>query len=191
MITLVFCNPAEAYKGMTEEQAAAEYKTMAVEDYDKFVEFLGWYDKFKLKRDVVVPKVAKKQEMDLLLTGFLMQGVKSFGPNVSGPFISSSYLFNPVNPQSRELILPDLDIVSIEGEGEYLGKAVSALTAFYNLYGWKTRAIPETNFPTISVTPSRESRLKGYVVIHDPIELRKTAHELVGYNSERLCWREK
>jgi hypothetical protein len=183
----IFCSPAEVYKGMKERDVARAYERMAIQDYDKFVSFYEDYEKWKETSDIT-EIIGKKQSMPIVMQGFCAQDVSKFG-NVEGIFVSSSFLFNPKNKQNPNALLPDLDIVEINGENNNL--AAQEIERFYQQYGWRTSQFTE-KIETLRVNSNLGSRYRGNEIqIYSPDDLIKVAKEIVGYDSQRLCWREQ
>ena len=109
----IFCNPASAYHGMREKEVARAYETMAVNEYDNLVKFFSAYEKWKEIPDFV-DGFWKKENLHIRLQAFVGQEVERVG-EVEGPLYSASYMFNPINPQKPKRLLPDLDVVSMDG----------------------------------------------------------------------------
>ena len=130
---IIFCNPKQVYSGKLEQEVARDYTKMAIEDYDKLISFDKKYMTFVETPDYETV-VGQKNGRNLLLILFANQPMIRIG-SINNRFKSSSYLFNPES-ENEEVLLPDLDIVQIDG--------VSALPPGHaNLYkanaGWVQR----------------------------------------------------
>lgn len=189
----VFCSPAESYKGMREREVVKVYRQMAIDGYDAFVRFSPDYENSKNIPDLV-SDVGKKQGLRLSLQAFLGQDVEKFG-DIQGEFISSSYLFNPFNPDKPKRLLPDLDVIDLCGEN--VEDVAEEVVDFYERHEWKTEVF-FGEIPTKVFEPSINSRLwkmqrKSHLrlAIHDLNSLREIAQRIVGYNPNKLCWEKR
>jgi hypothetical protein len=124
MTKLIFCNPAQSYKGDPESVVARDYQEMAIHAFDSQAKFSSDYNNWKTTPDVQIP-IGTKKGMRLSLTGFLVQPMEEFG-KARGQVVTSNYLFN----LSRfERFLPDLEVISISGKDEEA--FVTELRGFY------------------------------------------------------------
>src|SRR3989344_4985337 len=180
----VFCNPRETYRMMNEREAARTYTKMAIEDYDSLISFDKSYVPFLATPDKI-DCAGEKENKTLFLTLFAQQQINRIG-NMTRMFTSSSYLFNPEFLNTEGLLLPDLDVVQISGE-KYAGRAARLIANFYRGYGWST-CILEGAIRKRLVTLNN-SRSLGNVRIADYVDLVRLAHEHVGYDLERLCFK--
>lgn len=185
----LFCCPGNIYRRMDELSVAQAYTQMAISDYDMFVTFEDSYLPFAERSDHE-EVVSKKEERNLGLTLFFDQEVKSFG-EVSGKFKSSSYLFNPgtnnLEITRRGLLLPDMDVVQVSGEG-LARAAVEEVEKFYRGYGWATKIL-EGNFrASREVETKTVERDFGRIKIVDPVTLIGVGRKFLDYDFEKLCF---
>ena len=185
---LVFCRPRiKTYIHQPPEEVAKEYEGMAIEDFDNFVKFTKEYDEIKEIADFS-SIINKKENLNLYLTLFFKQPVTNIG-SIKENLISSSYLFNPLfyknGSQLSDLYFPDLDVVQIKGLSR-VESAAEAMKHFYESYGWKTHIFDGRINDLIQIMPNPDSRQKGPIEIFNPKTLRELAHELIGYDLNKL-----
>lgn len=188
--TFVFCVPGEAYGGRRERAAASAYKRMAIRGYDALVDFSRGYNKWKEHTDFK-RYVGRKGNMELVVQGFVEQQVTRVGA-VEGRLNSSSFLFNPINPQFPERMLPDLDVIQLDGERAQ--EAAQQIAEFYDIFRWKP-TIFSGELPIITVNTSKGSRFLSMgehslrrLAVVDPSALGHLAQDIAGYNPQRIYW---
>ncbi len=179
---IVFCNPQQVYRGKLEQDVARDYTKMAIEDYDKLISFDEKYMPFVETPDYD-SNVGSKNGRSLLLTLFAQQPMIRVG-NVHRNFQSSSYLFNPES--DSELLLPDLDIVQLEGNSQ-IKDAAKTIKQFYEAFGWKAYIFDGKISDKQEITPT-SSRLQKTIEIINPAILRYIAKEKVRYVLDNLCF---
>jgi len=182
----VICNPGEVYKGMPEQEVARKYTSMAIDDYDKLIEFEESYMPHVETPDFEA-KIGAKGNKDLMVTAFIRQPIVRVGP-INEWFTSSSYLFNPASGDS-ELLLPDLDIVQISGSTK-VREAAEEIKQFYEQYGWQVCVFEGDFNKRKKVAPTSGRYKQSYLNIWvlEPEALRKLAHEKTGYSLDDLCF---
>ena len=186
---IVFCNPGNAYKGKKEHEVAIDYTSMAIDDYDNIISFDKTYSKFVNTPDYKA-KIGEKRNKDLILTVFAQQPVIRVG-NINSSFVSSSYLFNPKhnNPNyisDKELLLPDLDIIQIEGFSK-AKEAANIIKEFYEKYGWSVYIFDGTINKREKIQPTSK-RFDERLEIISPKALMSIAKEKVNYSLDDLCF---
>ena len=186
---IVFCNPGNAYEGKKEHEVAIDYTSMAIDDYDKLVSFDKTYSKFANTPDFET-KIGKKRNKNLILTLFAQQPVIRVG-NISSSFVSSSYLFNPEYHNfgyitDKELLLPDLDIIQIEGSSK-TKEAANIIKKFYKKYGWSVY-IFDGRINEREIIQPTSKRFDELLEIISPEALMSIAKEKVNYNLNDLCF---
>ncbi|MFC2142878.1 hypothetical protein ACFLQN_00595 [Candidatus Aenigmatarchaeota archaeon] len=180
---IVFCNPGQVYRGRSELDVARAYTEMAITEYDRLVGFRSDYSDHAETPDFEYV-TGRKGGRDLQLTLFARQPMIKVG-NVNAPFTSSSYLFNPTI-EHRDLLLPDLDIVQLDGPSQ-VRDAADAISEFYRDHGWTVHIFDGSVPKTTTVKPTSD-RLGGSIEIYSPDVLREIAKERVGYDKDRLCF---
>ena len=185
MSILIICNPGELYRHMSEEEASGAYTKMAITEFDKLVDFSREYQPWMETEDLEM-RVGRKGGRDLRLKLFYSQQMTRVG-DVHRGFRSSSYLFNPSGEEG--LMLPDLDVVSIEHEHDLIAiSAAREISSFYARCGWMARrttlAVDEIRVRSTS------ERGPGNIVILNPQTLLQLARDLIGYNPRELAFRE-
>ena len=180
---IIICNPEDAYREKLEQDVAREYTKMAINDYDRLVSFDQKYLPFVETPDYEA-NVGKKQGRNLTLTLFTQQPMIRIG-DIQGSFISSSYLFNPESGHD-ELLLPDLDIIQIEGASQ-VREGADIIKAFYEKFGWKI-FIYDGKITDIKKVKSPSERFEDKIEIINPTALQELAKEKVGYSITDLCF---
>jgi hypothetical protein len=183
--TTLFCVPVNTYRGRPEKEVSAVYAGISVVDFDKLVSFDKDYKKNFMEKPDYTAIVGKKGNRKLILSSFVNQPVTHIG-KIKQELTSSNHLFNPTSIYEDEnLLLPDLDVIEIEGASD-LREAVRGLKRFYENNGWKVTAF-EGKFPqTIQIPPSQ--RFSKPVSIVNPHLLLKIANEQTNYNPYRTCF---
>jgi len=180
---IIFCNPKQVYQGKLERDVARDYTKMAMEDYDKLISFDKKYLPF-----VEIPDyetvVGQKNGRNLLLTLFANQPMIRVG-SIDNRFKSSSYLFNPES-EREDLLLPDLDIIQIDGVSQ-VKNAANKIKQFYDKFGWQTYIFDGNILDKKEINPTSD-RYNHSIQIINPEILRDIAKEKVGYNTKDLCF---
>lgn len=184
MNVTLFCNPGNAYKGMSEQEAARAYTKMAIEEFDALVLFSPDYEPFKEKPDLVM-KVMEKGGRKLNLTLFENQSWARIG-RMENHVFSSSYLFNP-ETGLEGMLLPDLDVVVISSLSDSrASEAGLEIIKFYNSHGWEVGMCAGfINKISASLNPERFGKPAK---ILDPAALIERARQLTDYDKEKLCF---
>ena len=180
---IIFCNPKQVYSGKLEQDIARDYTKMAIEDYDKLISFDQKYMSFVETPDYE-PIVSQKNGRNLLLTLFANQPMIRVG-NINNRFQSSSYLFNPES-SDEDLILPDLDIVQIEGVTQ-VRAAANTIKRFYEKFGWQTYIFDGKIKERKEISPT-SNRFDTSIQIIDPNILREIAKEKLNYSLVNLAF---
>lgn len=180
---IIFCNPKQVYSGKLEKDIDRDYTKMAIEDYDKLISFNEEYMPF-----VEIPDyesvVGQKNGRNLLFALFFNQPVIKVG-HINSKFQSSSYLFNPKSID-ESLLLPDLDIIQIEGVSQ-VRDAANTIKKFYEAFGWQTYIFDGKIEDKKEIKPT-SNRYNQSIQIIDPKILREIAKEKVNYNLTDLCF---
>jgi hypothetical protein len=183
---LLLCSPADAYKNMSELEAARAYTKFAIEDYDKLVTFAPSYDpsKFDLRQ-----LIGNKEKRDIYETIFAEQPVVRIG-NVRGSMRSTSYLFNPECSLEGDLLLPDLDAIELYGPPE-VDTATAKIKEFYEKAGWKVEMATGRlgELPREHFDADNKDRFPRGLEVLSPAIIVGLAENTVGYNREKLCFR--
>ena len=180
---IIFCNPRQVYQGKLEQDVARDYTKMAIEDYDRLIFFDKKYMPFVETPDYETI-VGQKNGKNLLLTLFANQPMIRVG-TIDNRFQSSSYLFNPES-ESEDLLLPDLDIVQINGVSQ-VRDAANTIKQFYDKFGWQTYIFDGKISDKKEINPTSD-RYNHSIQIINPEILRDIAKEKVGYNPKDLCF---
>ena len=180
---IIFCNPKQVYSGRLEQDIARDYTKMAITDYDKLISFDQKYMPFVETPDYE-SIVGQKNGRNLLLTLFANQPMIRVG-NINNKFQSSSYLFNPES-SDEDLILPDLDIVQIEGLSQ-VEDAAKTIKQFYERFEWKAYIFDGKIEDKKEINPT-SSRYNQSIQIINPEFLREIAKEKIGYSLTDLCF---
>jgi len=179
---LIFCVPGETYKGKLEDQVAQEYKVMAMEEYDRFVSFNEDYIPFSQTPDFEIV-VGKKYGKDLVLTIFADQIINRVG-DIKAGFLSTSYLFTPRTEGG--LLLPDLDVIEIEGFAR--GKVVAdSIKKFYEDHGWNVLVPISLKGYGKTIVNLGLERDNASVTLLKPSDLIGFAEKHLGYHGDKLC----
>jgi len=184
MIDLIlFCKPSNdlsnLYKTMNETEVAKNYTQMAINEFDKFVNFAPDYNP-------IIPDlsglIGKKAGKDLYFTLFVKQPIVKIGSKKFN-LTSSSYLFNP-GFSEEDLYLPDLDIIEVNNMKEKLVQlAIDQIKLFYEKHSWRTYIYPDKLEKTKEL---KSIRFPYGIDIFDPILLIEIAKEKLEYNSDKL-----
>ena len=180
---IIFCIPQQVYAGKPEQDIAKEYTKMAIEDYDRLISFDENYMPFVEAPDYG-SVVGQKNERNLLLTLFAQQPMIRVG-DINNNFLSSSYLFNPES-SDEGLLLPDLDIIQINGDSQ-VREAANTIKQFYEEFGWRAYIFEGKITERKEINPAY-GRYKQPIEIIDPDVLREIAKEKVGYSLTDLCF---
>ncbi len=183
--TTLFCVPEKTYRGRPEREVAATYRGVSIVDFDLLVSFEEDYRKNFMEKPDYTAVVGKKGSRKLVLSSFVNQPVTQIG-KVEQKLTSSSHLFNPTSIYEDEgLLLPDLDVIEIEGSSD-VRDAVSGLKRFYKDSGWRVTALEGKLPQTVAIPPSQ--RFSKPVSIVDPHYLLKIANEKTNYDPHRTCF---
>ncbi|MBT7296445.1 hypothetical protein HN836_02200, partial [Candidatus Woesearchaeota archaeon] len=180
---IIFCNPKQVYSGKLEQEVARDYTKMAIEDYDKLISFDKKYMTFVETPDYETV-VGQKNGRNLLLILFANQPMIRIG-SINNRFKSSSYLFNPES-ENEEVLLPDLDIVQIDGVSQ-VRSAANTIKQFYDKFGWQTYIFDGKITDKQEINPTSD-RYNHSIQIMNPELLRNIAKEKVDYNPKDLCF---
>jgi len=180
---IIFCNPKQVYLGKLEQDVARDYTKMAIEDYDKLISFDKKYIPFVETPDYE-SIVGQKNGRNLLLTLFANQPMIRVG-DINNKFQSSSYLFNPES-SDEDLLLPDLDIVQIDGVSQ-VRDAANSIKHFYEMFGWQAYIFDGKIEDKKEINPT-SNRYNQPIQIINPEILKEIAKEKVRYSLTDLCF---
>ena len=186
----LFCNPGNAYGGMSELDAAWAYTEMAIRGFDTLLSFSPAYEPFKEKPDLVMKvmengKVMEKGGRKVNLTLFANQPLVRI-VRVKHPLVSSSYLFNP-ETGLEGMLLPDLDVIIISSLSEsHASEAGLEIMKFYESHGWLVGMC--TSFIRKISASLNPERFGKQATILDPAALIERARQLTDYDKEKLCF---
>jgi len=184
MITLV-ASPGTSLRDIGETQVVRRYGRLN-KDYDALITFDPSYSPFKDKPDFV-RFVGQKARRDMYLCAFLKQPLIKVG-NLTGNFVSSSFLIGPRTKTRSGRPLPDLDVVELEGDNSL--EAVRIIAEFYHRNGWRTY-LDTTNGvekKVVDIPTSDRKELEGVrsIEIPDLDDLRYIAKRRLGHPPNRL-----
>lgn len=180
---IIFCNPMQAYSRKLEQDVARDYTQMAIDDYDKLIHFDEKYMSFVETPDYQ-SITGQKNGRNLLLSLFANQPIIRVG-DIDNRFQSSSYLFNPES-NDEKLLLPDLDIVQIEGIYQ-VRDAANIIEQFYEQYGWQVYIFDGKITDKKEISPN-SNRFNQSIQMINPEVLREIAKEKVNYSLTDLCF---
>jgi len=180
---IIFSMPKQVYVGKSEIDIAKEYTKMAIEDYDELISFDQKYMSFVETPDFE-SIIGRKNGRNLLLTLFANQPFIRVG-DIYNKFQSSSYLFNPKS-NINGLLLPDLDIVQIEGVTQ-VRAAANTIKRFYEEFGWQTYIFDGKIKERKEISPT-SNRFDTSIQIIDPNILREIAKEKLNYSLVNLAF---
>jgi len=180
---IVFCTPLQVYAELLEQEVAGKYTKMAIEDYDSLISFDETYMPFVETPDYEFV-VGQKNGRNLLLTLFAQQPMIRV-EDIENNFLYSSYLFNPES-SDEDLLLPDLDIIQINGDSQ-VREAANTIRQFYENFGWRTSIFEGIITDRIEINPT-SGRYNQPIEIIDPDVLREIAKEKVRYSITDLCF---
>lgn len=178
---ILFCNPADRYRGMLEADVAREYEQMSIDDFDSLVTFSPDYHNFMDIADFE-GVVNEKQGREVSLVFYGWQQVEKIGL-IESTFITSSYIFHPQPASEDEIILPDLEIVKIAGNKAL--DAAKVVEEFYVKNGWDVHTTTEKINERIEAAPLTTVRFKGTISLLAPEKLMEIA-EQAGYDPVNL-----
>lgn len=179
---IIFCNPADVYRGLSPEEVDQKYRQMAISDFDAMLTFHKDYEPYMEIPDFI-EDVATKDGSDISLVVFAKQPITRV-ENINKNFTSSSYLFNPLS--RKELMLPDLDVIQLAGTS-HVDEAANVISNLYQSNGWKT-IIHEGSITDTIVVNTNSSRFFDKIEIINPSALREIAKHIVCYDMDRLSF---
>ncbi|MGD9275870.1 MAG: hypothetical protein PVJ67_01730 [Candidatus Pacearchaeota archaeon] len=136
---IITCPGKGIYQGLSERKIAEVYTKMASDDFDKFVGFSESYANSEATENPDLEReIHEKEGRKIILGTFARQPLLNVGDVDARGFISSSYIFNP-SYNSKNLWLPDLEVVSFRGENKNkLRDILYNMVEFYSGYNWNT-----------------------------------------------------
>lgn len=174
---MIFAHPGNKYMIDSEKNAAKRCTDFAIDEFDKMVEFEANYDADKPDLE---KRIGSKENRPLNLMVFVDQPVIKINSKPAD-FNITNYLFFVPFENDKDLILPDLHVVSIQADFDYM----LDIREFYERNAWST-VLAEDNFGEKEKMPIYSPRLTEPVKIVKPAELIQRAEQLINYDSKKL-----